>query len=146
MDFLTGLGLLGLFVASFLAATFFPLSSEAILAGLFYSDYDVVSIWLVAVLGNSLGSYFTFYIGWLAKIEWAEKYLKISHASIEKYKSIINKYSSLIGFLCWVPIVGDPLAFALGFMRVPWKKCFVFICLGKAFRYLVAIYLLSALV
>jgi membrane protein YqaA with SNARE-associated domain len=36
----------------------------------------------------------------------------------------------------WVPIVGDPLCVAAGWLRLPWIAVTVFMAVGKAARYL----------
>jgi len=37
--------------------------------------------------------------------------------------------------MCWLPVIGDPLAVALGFMRAPVLKVMMFMFAGKFFRY-----------
>ncbi len=54
MEFFTDFGYLGLFSASFLAATILPLSSEVVLGYLLSNDYNPVMTVSVATAGNVL--------------------------------------------------------------------------------------------
>ena len=141
MEFLLEWGYLGLFVGSFLAATILPFSSEILVIGLLLAEANFIYVFISATLGNWLGSISSYGIGWLGKWEWIEKWLKISHKKIEQQQVRIKKYGSLLAFLVWVPIIGDVLALALGFYRVNFIKCSVFILVGKSSRYLVFIIL-----
>ena len=55
MESFVELGLLGLFIASFLAATILPMNSEIVLSVLLVNDYSLSASLFVATLGNWLG-------------------------------------------------------------------------------------------
>lgn len=131
------------FFGSFLAATVIPFSSEAILIGFLINGSPPLFLLLFATLGNSLGAMFNFYIGKLGHLVWAEKYLKIRKESIYKFQKNIIKHGALLGFFCWLPVIGDPLSLALGFFRVPFVKFVFSMCFGKFLRYFVIIYLVN---
>jgi membrane protein YqaA with SNARE-associated domain len=75
----------GLFLASFLAATVVPFSSEALLSYLIINGTDAYTAVLVASAGNWLGGMSSYAIGYLGKWEWIEKYLRIKRETIEKW-------------------------------------------------------------
>jgi membrane protein YqaA with SNARE-associated domain len=52
----------------------------------------------------------------------------------------ISKYGSYVAFFCWLPLVGDPLAVALGLFRSNSLNVAVWMLLGKAIRYAVMAY------
>lgn len=56
-------GLLGLFLASFLAATILPFSSEAVLVGMLLLGGSAMPLFLVATAGNTLGGLVNYGIG-----------------------------------------------------------------------------------
>ena len=56
MDYFTELGYLGLFVASFLAATILPLSSEVVLSALLLNGLSPVALITIATIGISIGT------------------------------------------------------------------------------------------
>ena len=84
MTDLIGLGYLGLFIASFLAATVVPFSSEVVFSAMVFGGLDAWTCVLVATLGNWLGGMTCYYLGRLGKIEWIEKYLRIKKEKMEK--------------------------------------------------------------
>ena len=134
---LENLGLFGLFLACLLSATIIPFSSEAIVAGALALGYQRWAIVVVATLGNTAGGMISFRMGWLCKWEWLEKYFKIKREKLERFRGHIEKYGVWAALLTWLPIVGDPLAIAMGFMRLnPWWTMLIML-LGKAMRYIV---------
>ncbi len=84
MESLVNLGYIGLFLASFLASTIIPLSSDIILTGLIALKFDVWTCVIVATAGNFLGGLTTYGLGYLGKWEWIEKYFKKTKEDIEK--------------------------------------------------------------
>lgn len=122
-----------LFASSFLAATLLPGGSEAVLfAVLKLHPGELWSAIAVATLGNALGGMSSYLIG---RVIPPKKDLPGLPA--------VQKYGSPILLLSWVPVVGDPLCVAAGWLRInPWLSL-VFITLGKLARYL-AIALIAA--
>jgi membrane protein YqaA with SNARE-associated domain len=107
----------GLFLASFLAATVVPFSSEALLTFLIINGTDPYTAVLVATAGNWLGGMSSFFIGYLGKWEWIEKYLRIKRETIEKWHNRLYKRGAIFAFLSWLPAVGDVFAVGLGILR-----------------------------
>jgi len=62
-------GYLGLFLASFLAATVLPFSSEVVFAALISAGMDVWGCILTASLGNALGGATCYGVGRIGKTE-----------------------------------------------------------------------------
>lgn len=140
---LENLGLFGLFLACLLSATIIPFSSEAIVAGAMALGYPTPVIVIVASLGNTAGGMISFYMGWLCKWEWLERWFKVKREKIEGFRRHIEKYGEWAALLTWLPIVGDPLAIAMGFMRLnPLWTCIIMFA-GKLLRYFVSSYLLG---
>ena len=127
----------GLFLASFLAATVVPFSSEALLTYLIANGTDVTAAVLVASAGNWLGGMSSFAIGYLGKWEWIEKYLRIKRETIEKWHNRLYKRGAVFAFLCWVPAVGDIFAVGLGILRTNILITAVFMLAGKFVRYVI---------
>jgi len=146
MEFFEQLGYLGLFLGSFLAATVVPFSSEILVTGMLVAGANKFYIFLFATLGNWLGSVSTYAIGLLGKLQWAEKFFKISHEKIEKQQRIIQKFGSWLSFFVWLPVIGDVFALALGFYKVSPKTCIPFMLIGKAARFLTVIFLYNIIV
>jgi len=47
----------------------------------------------------------------------------------------VRRFGAPVLLLSWLPVVGDPLCVAAGWLRLPWIAAFMFIALGKGLRY-----------
>jgi membrane protein YqaA with SNARE-associated domain len=131
MDFLTspGGGLIGLTLAAFLAATLVPFSSEAVLFAYLRLHPDEAALAItLATLGNTAGGMTTYLLGRL----FPEKY-KMNPATTRT----LRKYGSISTFFAWLPLVGDGLCLAAGWLRVNWVACLAFMAAGRLARYVV---------
>ena len=136
MEWLEGLGYLGLFVGTFLAATIVPFSSDALYLAILAATKDPMGCLIAGTLGNWLGSVASYWIGWIAKWEWIEKWFKVKHETLQKQKVRIDKYGAWLALLAWVPLIGDLLAIALGFYRTRPALTMVLLLVGKFVRFL----------
>ena len=127
----------GLFLASFLAATVVPFSSEVILSFLIVNGTDVTTAILVASAGNWLGGMSSYAIGYMGKWEWIEKYLRVKRETIEKWHNRLYKRGAIFAFFCWVPGVGDIFAVGLGLLRTNIFMTAIFMLAGKLLRYVI---------
>lgn len=134
MDWLE-LGYLGLFLATFLAATVLPFSSEAILGGMLYASFDPITCLIVATLGNSLGGLSSYGLGYLGDWHKLTKWLKTDETKVKRWQELIARYGSFTAILCWLPIVGDVIAIALGLFKTPFVPVALWMVLGKGLRY-----------
>ncbi len=127
-----------------MAATILPISSElhfAYITNLSSGD-DVFIALIVATLGNSLGGVSCYVLGRIGKWNWLEKYFKITERKIVKYKVKLESLRGWPALLCWLPIIGDPIAVTYGLMKAPIGSFIVFMSIGKFLRYLIIIYLI----
>jgi membrane protein YqaA with SNARE-associated domain len=134
-------GYAGLFAAGFLSATFIPLSSEAVLSLLILTGYNLKVCIIVASVGNWLGGMSGYFLGYIGKWEWIEKYLRVKNENIIKVQALVNKYGVIAALLCWLPGIGDFIAIALGFMRSNMVLVAISMFIGKLGRYFVWGYL-----
>lgn len=130
-------GYVGLFSSAFLAATILPFSSEAVLAGLTAAGgYDLVLLWGVATLGNTLGAMVNWTLGrWC--LHWqGKKWFPFKEDDLNKADRWFSKWGVWSLLLSWVPIIGDPITFAAGFLRVNFWLFTVLVVIAKGGRYL----------
>lgn len=131
-----------LFVSAFISSTLFPGGSEAVLAYLVSEAKQPLFLLVtVATLGNTLGAMTSWGIGRLISIRYSVQ--KLSKARQQKAVERIQKYGSPILLLSWLPIIGDPLCVAAGWLRIHWLPSLLFIAMGKLLRYLVVIYIVG---
>jgi membrane protein YqaA with SNARE-associated domain len=121
------LSLWGLFISSLLAATLLPGGSEAVLFGVLKLHPEL--FWpalLVGTLGNTIGGMISFGMGWL-----------LPQTQQLKHVDKVREHGTPALLLAWVPLVGDALCLAAGWLRLnPWHAA-LFMLLGKFARYLV---------
>lgn len=130
-------GLLGLFLGTFLAATVVPFSSDALYVAVLLATRDSMGCLVLGTLGSWLGSVLTYWLGRLAKWEWLEKTFKVRPETLEKQKRRIDKWGVWSALICWVPILGDVIAIALGFYKTPAVWTILLLFVGKLLRFVV---------
>jgi membrane protein YqaA with SNARE-associated domain len=119
------LSLWGLFISSFLAATLLPGGSEAVLFGVLKLHPEL--FWpalLLGSLGNTLGGMVTFGMGWM-----------LPQTQQLKHVEEVRKYGTPALILAWVPLIGDALCLAAGWLRLNWWHAALFMAAGKFARY-----------
>ena len=125
-------GLAAVLAASFIAATIVPLSSEAVLFGYLklHPEHAALAVAL-ATLGNTAGGMTTYLIGRL----FPEK-RKFGEKTLQK----VRRYGPAATFFAWLPLAGDGLCLAAGWLRVNWLAALGFMAAGRLARYLVIAY------
>ena len=135
---------LSLFFISFLAATILPFSSELTLAGLIStSNYDNLLLLVVASFGNVLGSVFNWSLGFYSRNLSTKKWFPFKETQIERSSKWFSKFGKWSLLFAWLPIVGDPLTFVAGLLRVRFFDFIILVAIGKVSRYLIVFYLIS---
>ncbi|RZF21275.1 DedA family protein [Halobacteriovorax vibrionivorans] len=145
MDLIQEYGVFGLFLISFAAATILPFSSEVFLFSAVKLGLPKTSIFLAASFGNFLGGVSCYYLGHLGKLSWCEKFFKISKEKVLNLQHHIQRFGTLLASLTWMPIIGDPMAVALGYFRCRVAPTFIMMFIGKALRYVFVIWLANEL-
>ena len=129
-----------MFLASLLAGSVFPFSSEAVMAGLLAAGLNPWPLVVYGTIGNVMGSLFNYFIGTLGRLDWIEKYLHVKPDKLDRAQRLMARYGAWIGFFAFLPIIGSAIAIVLGLVRANiWVTLFSF-TLGKIFRYLLIIY------
>jgi len=140
IEFLTGYGYVGMLLASFMAGSFFPFSSEAVMVGLMATGLDPWQLAIYGTIGNVLGSLFNYCVGRMGKTEWFEKYLHVKPRDLERAERFMAGRGAWMGFFAFVPILGSAITILLGLMRANIVITFIAVTLGKIFRYIILIY------
>ena len=119
--------LLGLFAASFAAATLFPLPSEAALFAYLqhYPDNAALAV-AVATVGNTAGGMTSYLSGRFIPSK------KLDSKAIQR----VRRYGAPVTLLAWLPIVGDALCVAAGWLRIHWAAVLGFMATGRLLRYI----------
>ena len=129
-------GLSTVFVVSFISATLLPMGSEPVVFGLIKLNPDL--FWptiLVATAGNTLGGALDWWMGW-----GTQKVVdKVRGDSAVRLRALawLQALGPKACLLSWLPVIGDPLCAVAGYLRMPFWPCFLYMAIGKFFRYLV---------
>ncbi len=133
---LVNLGLFGLFLGTFLAGTVVPFSSDVLYVAIMaVMPEKWLACLIVAVVGNTLGTISTYFVGRAGKTEWIEKIFRVKKEKVEAQQSTVQKYGPFAGLIGWVPFVGKPLLIALGFYKAPKFLTNLMIFIGIAIRF-----------
>ncbi len=128
----------GLFVSAFVSSTLAPGGSEALLLLLLHQgSHSPVWLLALATVGNTLGGATSVAIGrWLA-----HRFDPSKNRHHARAVAWLRRHGSPLLLLSWLPVVGDPLCVAAGWLRLPWPAALLFIALGKGGRYALLIWL-----
>lgn len=138
MTFEAVVPLLVMFASAFGAATLLPFSSELVLAAQIKSGLAPAGVLLtVATIGNVAGSVFNWWLGLHARRFEGRRWFPFSPATIERSGERFRRWGLWSLLLAWVPVIGDPLTFIAGVLRVPFWQFLPLVAIGKAARYVV---------
>jgi len=133
-----------LFLSSFISATLFPGGSEVVLAYMITTEqYSLLTLVFVASLGNTLGGMTSYAVGRI--IIWrfpAKKMTANKQRAIQRLQTY--GYPALL--LSWLPIIGDPLCVAAGYLKTNIYLTVILIAIGKTARYAIIAWTASATV
>lgn len=130
-----GAGLWGLFFSAFLSATILPGSSEVVMTALVTAYPALVyQAFFVALAGNLLGCLLTFGMGHAGR-QGFERFknvkVDLEHPRIQR----LRRWGPPGLFLSFLPLVGDALVLAAGWLKMPFWQSMLWIALGKGARY-----------
>lgn len=135
VEILIDWGYVGLFIATFLAGSILPFSSELVLSGLLATGADSMGCLIAASVGNVLGGMTCYGIGHLGKTDWIERYLRVKPEKLDRVTRFLHGRGAWMSLFTFVPIVGDLLAVGLGYMRANVWITLSGMTLGKTVRY-----------
>lgn len=127
-------------IAAFLAGSFFPFSSEAVMLGLLAGGLHPTPLVVYGSIGNILGSMFNYGVGRLGNLEWIERYLHVKQESLDKARRFMAGRGAWMGFFAFLPIIGSAITIVLGLTRANLPISIFSISFGKILRYAVLVW------
>lgn len=124
-DFSAEAGFVGLFIASFVSATLLPGGSEVVLIAVIDKHPD--KLWqavAVATVGNTLGGMTSYLIGRI-----------IPNRAGARAIIWLHRYGYWALLFSWLPVIGDALCVAAGWLRFSPYLSLLLLAAGKLFRY-----------
>jgi len=127
--------LIALFVSAFVSSTLAPGGSEALLAWLLTQAIQPpAQLWFTATLGNTLGAMTTWGMGTLLSWGWSFRRWPTGNLS-DRSLHWLRRFGLPVLLFSWLPVIGDGLCLAAGWLRLPWFPGMMMIALGKGVRY-----------
>jgi membrane protein YqaA with SNARE-associated domain len=136
----------GLFMAALVAATIFPMQSEAALAGLALAGYSPALLLIVASIGNILGSVINWMLGRGIEHFRDRSWFPATPDALARAQRWYQRYGKWSLLLSWVPIIGDPLTLIAGVMREPLPVFLLLVTIAKVGRYIAVLLIAQAFV
>jgi membrane protein YqaA with SNARE-associated domain len=130
------IGLVSVFLISFISATLVPMGSEPIVFAVIKADPALY--WAViglATFGNTLGGVVNYGMGYYAKNTFA----------VERkttWFGWLTHFGAKTMLLAWLPVIGDPLCSLAGWLRLPFWQSVGYMAVGKFLRYISMTWLL----
>lgn len=139
-ELLTQYGYWGMLVAAFLAGSFFPFSSEAVMLALLAAGLDPAPLVAYGTVGNVAGSLFNYGVGRLGKMDWIERYLHVKREKLDRAEQFMAGRGAWMGFFAFIPILGSAITIVLGLTQANIWITTASITAGKLIRYLLIVY------
>lgn len=146
INFLIDYGYFGMLVSAFLAGSFLPFSSEAVMVALQAAGLDPWGLILYGTVGNVVGGMVNYGLGRLGRMEWIERYLHVSRESLDKAERFMAGRGAWMGFFAFLPLLGSAITIALGLMRANMPISIISISIGKFLRYVLLVYGVSLVI
>jgi len=140
IELLVSYGYTGMLISAFIAGSFLPFSSEAVMTGLVAAGLEPLPLLVYGTIGNWAGSMFNYWIGHLGKMEWIEKYLHVNQEKLDKAERFMGKRGAWMGVFAFLPIIGTAICISLGLMRANPYVTALSVLLGKIIRYVFVAY------
>lgn len=131
-------GYIGMAIASFLAGTFVPISSEAIMATLLATTG--MDPWLTiasGTIGNVMASMFNYYIGRIGSVEQISRWMHIKERRLRKTRDYVERKGSWMAMFSFLPFFGTAIGISLGILRANVFGVMIFSLIGKFTRYVI---------
>ena len=140
IDFMIQYGYWGMFLAGVIAGSLFPISSEAVMLGLWAAGLNPMWLIIYGSIGNVLGSMLNYALGRMGKMEWLQKWFHLKPEDLKKAEKFMGGHGALMGFFCFLPVIGEGISVILGLTRANVLISTLSITVGKVLRYIVLIY------
>lgn len=130
------------FTSGLLSSTLLPGNSEIVFSGAILERPDImISLLAVVTIGNTLGGMISWGMGRLVAERFPLK--PADKPGQRRAQQLIQRWGAPVLLLSWVPIIGDPLCIAAGWLKTNPLLSLIYITTGKLLRYALLAYALS---
>lgn len=139
INLLISYGYWGMLLSAFVAGSFLPFTSEAVMVGLQAAGLEPVGLVIYGTIGNVLGGMFNYCVGRMGRLDWIERYLHVKRKDLDRAQRFMAGRGAWMGFFAFLPILGSAITILLGLMRANVLISFTSISIGKFLRYLIVV-------
>lgn len=126
--------------SAFGAATLLPLGSEAVLVAQIKAGLaSPASLLVSATVGNVGGACLNWWLGRHLQRFEGRRWFPLQPGDIAEASARFRRLGVWSLLLAWMPVIGDPLTFVAGIIRVPLIIFLPLVTIGKALRYIVIV-------
>jgi membrane protein YqaA with SNARE-associated domain len=118
-----------------MASTVVPIGSEWLLISMAMKGFDPVLIVSTATAGNTLGACTTYGVGIYGSTWMIQKLFRMDERAQKRAEKFYARYGIWSLLFSWLPIIGDPICFAGGLLRIHFGSFVLLVLAGKLFRY-----------
>lgn len=135
---------LSMFSSALVAASLLPAQSEAVLVSLVLGGAQPVwALVTVASAGNVLGAVINWALGRSIERFRERRWFPVGPAALASAQTRYQRWGKWSLLLSWMPVIGDPLTLAAGFLREPLPVFLLLVTIAKTTRYLVLVALIQ---
>lgn len=132
-------GLWGLFLSALVSATVLPGSSEVVMTALVTAyPAQAWAALAVATAGNVTGCVITYFMGHFGR-QGYERFQRVKVDLEDPRIRRLRRWGPPGLVLSFLPLVGDALVLAAGWLKMPFWQSLLWIAIGKAARYLLLV-------
>lgn len=140
-QFFIDYGYWGMAMASFLAGTFVPFSSEVVMGTLLVTTgMDPMLTIISGTIGNVAGTMANYLIGRCCDMSTVCHWLHIKEKRLISTRNYVERKGSWIALFTFLPAFGTAIAVALGILRANVLGVTMFSTIGKLTRYIIIAY------
>ena len=122
------------FASGLLSSTLLPGNSEAVFSLAILDSPELTITLLIAVTaGNTLGGLISWGMGRIIAIRYPAA--ELTKPGNSRALASIHKWGSPVLLFSWVPVIGDPLCVAAGWLKISPVSSAIYIATGKLLRY-----------
>jgi len=133
-NLIANFGYLGLLLFCFFAATILPVSSEAALAAALALKMPTLPALAFATAGNCAGIVFNYWVG--SKVEEKLLHQHLQKKALARAYAMMQRWGKWSLLLSWLPVIGDPLTYLAGVLRMNFYLFFSVAAMLRFLRYL----------
>lgn len=133
-DLGASLGLVGLFLAAFLAASLLPFPVEATVPVVLALGSSTLAVVVVGTVGGYLGSLVNYGLAGAGSSWWERRHPETR--SLVRARAAFQRWGPPLLLLSWLPIIGEAVTVVAGVARVPLGIFTVWTVIGRVVRML----------